>query len=77
MEIAAGKFKAECLKLMEHVRETHEHIVVTKRGKPVAQMVSLPEQKPEPVFGRLRGLLTITGDLTAPTGELFGGLDSG
>ena len=77
MEIAAGQFKAQCLKLMDHVRDTHESIVVTKHGRPVAQMVSLRGEKPTPVFGRMRGLLSVGGDLLAPTGEFPGGLDSG
>ncbi|MFP4374310.1 MAG: type II toxin-antitoxin system Phd/YefM family antitoxin [Spirochaetaceae bacterium] len=78
MEIAAGQFKAQCLKLMDHVRDTHERIVVTKHGRPVAQMVSLHDgEKPTPVFGRMRGLLTAGRDLIAPTGEFPGGLDSG
>jgi prevent-host-death family protein len=77
MEIAAGKFKAQCLSLMDHVRDTHERIVVTKRGQPVAQMVSLEREKPAPVFGRMGGLLTVGGDLVGPTGELPGAIDSG
>lgn len=77
MEIAAGTFKAQCLKLMDHVRDTHERIVVTKHGRPVAQMVSLAEEKPEPVFGRMRGFLTVGGDLIGPAGALSGGFDSG
>lgn len=77
MEIAAGQFKAQCLKLMDHVRDTHERIVVTKHGRPVAQMVSLAGEKPEPVFGRMRGLLAAGGDLIGPSGELSGGPDSG
>jgi len=77
MEIAAGQFKAQCLKLMDHVRDTHERIVVTKHGRPVAQMVSLSAEKPEPVFGRMRGLLGVGGDLIGPAGEFPGGPDSG
>ncbi|HEX4747316.1 MAG TPA: hypothetical protein VFU99_10590 [Gaiellaceae bacterium] len=34
--IAAGKFKAQCLRLLDEVAETGETIVVTKRGKAVA-----------------------------------------
>ena len=76
MEIAAGKFKAQCLSLMDHVRDTHERVVVTKRGQPVAQMISLQNEKPEPVFARLGGLITVGGDIVGPTGELSGGVDS-
>ena len=41
MIIAAGKFKAECLKLMERVNKTHEEVIISKRGKPVAKLVSV------------------------------------
>jgi prevent-host-death family protein len=37
--IGASKFKAECLALLDRVAETHEPIVVTKWGKPVATLV--------------------------------------
>jgi prevent-host-death family protein len=36
--IPAGRFKAQCLKLLDEVAETGETIVVTKRGKPVARV---------------------------------------
>ena len=36
--IAAGRFKAQCLRLLDEVAETGETIVVTKRGKPVAKL---------------------------------------
>lgn len=76
MEIAAGKFKAQCLSLMDYVHDTHEQVVVTKHGRPVAQMVSLPQEKPAPVFARMSGLFTVGGDVVGPTGELPGGVDS-
>ncbi len=36
--IPAGRFKAQCLRLLDEVAETGETIVVTKRGKPVARV---------------------------------------
>lgn len=39
--IAAGKFKAECLALLDQVSRTNETLVITKHGKPVAQLVPL------------------------------------
>ncbi|HUG65353.1 MAG TPA: type II toxin-antitoxin system Phd/YefM family antitoxin [Gaiellaceae bacterium] len=36
--IAAGLFKAQCLRLLDEVAETGETIVVTKRGKAVAKL---------------------------------------
>jgi prevent-host-death family protein len=43
--IPAGRFKAQCLKLLDEVAETGETIVITKRGRPVAQLQPL-EQPP-------------------------------
>lgn len=39
--IPAGRFKAQCLKLLDDVAETGETIVVTKRGKPVARIAPI------------------------------------
>src|SRR5438445_733648 len=39
--IAAGIFKARCLKLLDEVAETGQEIVVTKRGKAVARLAPL------------------------------------
>jgi len=37
--IPAGRFKAQCLKLLDEVAETGAEITVTKRGRPVARVV--------------------------------------
>ncbi|MEA3291000.1 MAG: type II toxin-antitoxin system Phd/YefM family antitoxin, partial [Pseudomonadota bacterium] len=39
MDISATDFKAKCLKLLDDVARTHEPVVVTKRGKPIAKVV--------------------------------------
>jgi prevent-host-death family protein len=39
--IPAGRFKAECLALLDDVARTGEEIVVTKRGRPVARVVAI------------------------------------
>lgn len=53
----AGEFKAKCLAVMDQVQASGETVIVTKRGKPVAQLVPLetPAQKesPEAIFGCL------------------------
>jgi prevent-host-death family protein len=41
--IPAGRFKAQCLRLLDDVAETGETIVVTKRGKPVARLAPIEE----------------------------------
>lgn len=63
--IAAGKFKAQCLAILDRVARTREPIVVTKRGRPVAKVIP-PDPPPAP---SLRGSVTYLGDIVAPTGE--------
>ena len=42
--VPAGEFKAKCLQLMDEVYENKNlTIIITKRGKPVAQMTAPPE----------------------------------
>jgi len=71
MDIPAGLFKAQCLKLMDRVAEKHETITVTKRGKPVARLVPVDPTPERPLFGYLRGKGKITGDIVASTGETW------
>jgi prevent-host-death family protein len=69
MNIPAGKFKAHCLQLIDLVKEKRSEIIVTKRGKPVARLVPLDEPGPSRLFGRLKGSVTIVGDITLPIDE--------
>lgn len=50
-QVAAAKFKAQCLALLDRVAATGEEIVVTKRGKPVARV--LPIEEPRPLLGSI------------------------
>jgi len=68
MSIPAAVFKAECLKLMDEVARTGQPVVITKHGRPVAQLVPVPAE-PKSLFGYMRNTVTIKGDIVAPTGE--------
>jgi prevent-host-death family protein len=63
--LSAAEFKARCLELMDEVAATGEPIVVTKRGKPVAQLGPVVS-KPATLFGYLQGKVEIVGDVIAP-----------
>ena len=39
--IPAGQFKQKCLAILDTVAETHEPVIITKRGKPVARLMPL------------------------------------
>jgi len=64
-KIAAGEFKARCLTLMEDVRSTREPLVITKRGKPVAKLVPVEDDKDD-FIGRLEGVFRVVGDIESP-----------
>lgn len=64
-KIAAGKFKAHCLSLMEDVRSTREPLVITKRGKPVVKLVPADDDKDD-FIGRLEGVFRVVGDIESP-----------
>ena len=65
--IAAGEFKAKCLQLMDDVAARKLTLVVTKRGKPVAQITApAPEEKPfYSIVGRSPNI-KILGDILSP-----------
>ena len=67
-DVAAGEFKARCLKLMDGVRASRRPVVITKRGKPVAKLVPVEEEVPS-LYGRLKGTVTIHGDIINPIAQ--------
>jgi prevent-host-death family protein len=42
--MAAGKFKDRCLKTLDEVARTKSAVMITKRGRPIAQLVPCPPQ---------------------------------
>lgn len=68
MRIAAGKFKSQCLALMDEVEKKRKEIIITKRGRPVAKLVPV-ESGDNPLIGGMRGTIRIMGDIVAPIGE--------
>jgi prevent-host-death family protein len=73
MDIPAAVFKAECLKLMDQVARTGQPVVITKHGKPIAQLVPIPAQS-RTLFGYMKNTLKIKGDAIAPIDEEWSAL---
>ncbi len=63
MNISAAEFKAKCLKLIDKVAATHEQLIITKRGKPLAGLVPIEDEAPASMFGYMTGTVTIHGDI--------------
>ena len=73
MDIPAAAFKAECLKLMDEVARTGQPIVITKHGKPVAQLVPIPAQS-DSLFGYMQNTLSFKGDIATPVRDEWSAL---
>lgn len=66
--LAAAKFKAQCLALIDDVAQNREPIIVTKYGKPLVKVVPIDinkdiNKKP------LKGAATYIGDIVSPIDE--------
>lgn len=65
MDIPAAAFKAECLELINQVEKTREPIIITKHGRPVAQLAPVPPG-PRSLFGYMKGTVRVEGDVVPP-----------
>jgi prevent-host-death family protein len=64
-KIGAGEFKAQCLAIMDEVQQTGVPVLITKRGKPVVQLVPAPAAADE-IFGYMAGKVKVLGDIVGP-----------
>ena len=66
-EMAISKFKSTCLAVLERVRRTGQPVLITRFGKPVAEVVPpRPRPRTDSWLGSLRHTGNITGDIVAP-----------
>lgn len=63
--IQATEFKAKCLALMDQVARAGETIVVTKNGKPVAELRPHRPPRAKSLIALHRGQLEIRGDIVS------------
>jgi prevent-host-death family protein len=61
----ASECKAKFLGVLDEVASKHERVIVTKNGKPVAEIVPFVD-RPKSIRGALKGSVTILGDLDEP-----------
>jgi prevent-host-death family protein len=66
-EIAISKFKARCLSLLQEVSKTKTPLRVTRRGKPIADVIPASSEWDERSWiGSLSGSVEIVGDVISP-----------
>ena len=59
-QIAAAKFKEQCLAILDEVAP--EGIVITKHGRPVAKLIPIRAESAD-LIGSLKGRLRVKGDI--------------
>ena len=66
-EVAASEFKAKCLALLSQVQKTKQPILVTRHGKPLAQVGPAPtDVSSKSWIGSMKDSMKITGDIMSP-----------
>ncbi len=67
--MAISEFKTHALKVLNEVEKSQETILITKRGKPIAQVI--PHRKPEmkPAPGKLSDAFVFEKDIIKPLDE--------
>ncbi len=69
-EIQISKFKATCLAVLDRVGRSRKPVLVTRFGKPVAQIVPPPPSPSGEWLGALQDDGAILDDLVAPAADL-------
>lgn len=68
-EVAISEFKAKCLAIVDQVHKTKRPVRITRRGKPVAELVPPSAESPKDIFGFMKGEMEILGDIVAPASD--------
>jgi hypothetical protein len=72
LEINATQFKAKCLALFKDLEaRRYRKVVVTRRGKPIAELTAPKKAVPDIIYGCMKGRVIIPPgvDLTEPVLE--------
>lgn len=66
--MAISMFKTNALRLIDQVAKTKQPIVITKRGKPLAELIPFYAAESTPKPGMLSDTLLFEKDLVSPLG---------
>lgn len=65
--ISISRFKATCLAVLETVRQTGQPVRVTRRGKPMAEIVPVTSRGNDTAWiGSLSATIRVHGDIVSP-----------
>jgi prevent-host-death family protein len=60
--ISVSEFKARCLALLDEVSSSHQMLIITKFGKPIAKVSPIEKTKPA-LLGSWKGVMEVEGDI--------------
>jgi len=64
--LSVSEFKATCLAVLEDINKQKKRVIITKRGKPIAEVIPF-ETDHEDI--RLKDTVTFIGDIISPVAE--------
>jgi len=67
--MAISEFKAHALRVLNEVAETQETVIITKRGKPLVEVVPHPKSEIDLNPGKLADAFVFEKDIVTPLGE--------
>lgn len=67
--MSISKFKAHALMVIDQVAKNRENVIITKRGKPLAQVIPFTSSTEKNQPGKLAHTLTFEKDIISPLGE--------
>jgi prevent-host-death family protein len=67
--MAVSAFKAHALEILDQVARSRQGLVITKRGKPLAEILPYRGDESRPTPGRLSAALVHEKDIVSPLGE--------
>lgn len=64
--MGVSQFKSHALKILDQVAKTQETIIITKRGKPLAQIIPYRTSPSKHLPGKLSDALVFENDILSP-----------
>ena len=64
--LSVSEFKSKCLAVLQDVNKQKKRVVITKRGKPIAEVIPYDPREKEIPF---KDTVIFMGDITSPVAE--------
>ena len=71
-EVSVSTFKATCLELLREIQETGQIILITKHGKPIAEVHPPQQKRDRSPIGIMKGRGAILRDIVSPAAPADG-----